>query len=143
MNITDSQLSFELQELYLENKENNSNILFLDGETRFFATLFAKVLSALLKDGKAEEVEFINSSLAELKSQREKLKVLLNSQKHSIEIILKDVSKKIDTGLIDRNMHISCEIKLMFDANKLRKSELYAFVEQVMADQKAVRAVTN
>lgn len=50
MNTAEAQLSSELQELYLENKETLSDILFLEVESRFLEKLLEKVLLSSLKE---------------------------------------------------------------------------------------------
>ncbi len=137
MNTADAQLSSELQELYLGNKEKLSDILFLEDETRFFQKLVQKVvLSPIIKD-KLREIEIINSSLAELQNRRDRLKALVNSQQNFIEAMLKDVSGKIEWSLIEQNTSISTEIASLFGSDNLVKRELYVLVEQVLADEKA------
>jgi hypothetical protein len=84
METSEAQLSTELQELYLGNKEKLSDLLFLEDETRFFQKLFEKVLLANVKKEKFQEIEFINLSLGELQRRRNKLLVLINSQQHSV-----------------------------------------------------------
>ena len=48
--LIDQQLSSELQELYLQNKQWYSDVLFLEDETAFFQKLFGSVLSTVAKE---------------------------------------------------------------------------------------------
>ena len=57
---SDPQLSSELQELYLQNKQWLSDVLFLEDETRFFQTLFNTALSSALEDNRFKELQVIN-----------------------------------------------------------------------------------
>jgi len=137
MNTAEAQLSSELQELYLENKETLSDILFLEDESRFFQKLFDKVLLSPIKEEKFQQIEFVNSSLLELQNRRDKLKTLLTNQQLSIESMLKNADMKIGLSLIDQNTIISTEIKALLNSDKLVKKELYALVEPVLADRNA------
>jgi hypothetical protein len=137
MNTAEAQLSSELQELYLENKETLSDILFLEDESRFFQKLFDKVLLSPIKEEKFQQIEFVNSSLLELQNRRDKLKSLLTNQQLSIESMLKNADMKIGLSLIDQNTIISAEIKALLNSDKLVKKELYALVEPVLADRNA------
>lgn len=137
MNTAEAQLSSELQELYLENKETLSDILFLEDESRFFQKLFDKVLLSPIKEEKFQEIESVNSSLAELQNRREKLKIVLTNQQLSIESMLKNADMKIELSLVDQNTIITAEIKALLNSDKLVKKELYALVEYVLVDRKA------
>ncbi len=137
MNTAEAQLLSELQELYLENKETLSDILFLEVESRFLEKLLEKVLLSSLKEEKIKEIEFVNSNLVELQDRRDKLKILLSSQQHSIENMLKGADMVIEMSLLDHNTFITKEIKALLRADMLIKQELYAMVEQVMAERKS------
>ena len=137
MNTAEAQLSSELQELYLENKETLSDILFLEDESRFFQKLFDKVLLSPIKEEKFQQIEFVNSSLRELQNRRDKLKTLLSNQQLSIESMLKNADMKIGLSLIDQNTIISAEIKALLNSDKLVKKELYSLVEPILADRNA------
>lgn len=137
MNTAEAQLSSELQELYLENKETLSDILFLEVESRFLEKLVEKVLLSSLKEEKIKEIEFVNSNLVELQDRRDKLKILLSSQQHSIENMLKAADMVIEMSLLNHNTFITKEIKALLRADMLIKQELYTMVEQVMAERKS------
>lgn len=137
MNTAEAQLSSELQELYLENKETLSDILFLEDESRFFQKLFDKVLLSPIKEEKFQEIESVNSNLAELQNRRDKLKIVLTNQQLSIESMLKNADMKIELSLVDQNTIITAEIKALLTSDKLVKKELYALVEYVLVDRKA------
>lgn len=136
MNTSDSQLSSELQELYLQNKEWLSDILYLEDETRFFQKLFDKVLSSSIDEDKFEEVKFIDSSLSELQNRRAKLKTLVNSQIQVLQSMMKDLTQKMDLQFIAANTKASNEIKALFSSDKLVKKELYTLVERILLKQK-------
>lgn len=137
MNTAESQLSSELQELYLESKDKLSDILFLEDESRFFQKLFEKALLSTKKEEKYRELQFVNSRMVELKERLVQLKSLLSAQQHSIENVLRDTGKNIEMSLLDQDTLICSEIKALLILDRSVKKELYAHVEGVMADQKA------
>ncbi len=141
MNTSQAQLSSELQELYLENKDTLSDILFLEDESRFFQKLFDKILLSPIKVKKFQEVEFVNLSMAEFQNRRNELKVMLASQQHSVESILKNSDQKIELSLINQNAAITSEIRALLSFDKTLKKELYTLVEHVMTDQDASQLV--
>ena len=71
-NQTEQQLSSELQELYLENKQWLSDVLFLEDEAAFFQKLFESVLSSAVKENLVTEILFINASLKQLEERSKK-----------------------------------------------------------------------
>ncbi len=134
---TDQQLSSELQELYLENKQWFSDVLFMEDEIRFFQKLFDSVIPSVIKEEQISEVQFINASLNGLDNRKNELKHLIMKHQHLIEDILKSDDKKISLNLINENEAIITEIKSLFNSEKMIKKELYMLVEEVMVKDKA------
>jgi hypothetical protein len=106
----DLQLSQELQELYLENKEWLSQLLFLEDEYRFFHQLFENRYSTIAIQHSSEELTFVGDSLAELKNQIDQLKALIAKHQHLLETILKDKKQNIGIELIEENSTIAIQI---------------------------------
>lgn len=126
--IPDLQLSAELQELYLENKEWISQLQFLKDEYRFFTKLFDKEQIATKKHN-SEQMLMIGDSLIQLHQKIEELEKLTAAHQHLIETILKDQKHYISLELIEQNVSISKEIKLLLSTDKLIKKDLFALVE--------------
>ena len=137
MNSAESQLTSELQELYLESKEKLSDILFLEDESRFFQKLFEKALLSTTTEENFWGLGFVNSRLVELRERLVKLKILLSAQQDSIENVLRDIGTNIEMSLLDQDILICSEIKALHTLDRSVRKELYAHVEQVMADKKA------
>ena len=127
----DIQLSAELQELYLENKEWLSDILFLEDEIRFFQNLFDTVLSARVKRKNIQQVEVISASLSGILERRKQLKFLLNSRKKKLEQLLEGKLVQIGLGFIEEDAAIIIEIKSLLATDKLVKNELFALIEEL------------
>ncbi|MFI5451402.1 hypothetical protein ACHMWN_04520 [Pedobacter sp. UC225_61] len=128
--IPDLQLSQELQELYLENKEWRSEIDFLKDEHRFFTKLFTAEKLAKIKHGK-EQVELIGASLAQLQQKIEDLEKLTSKHQHLLESIFADSEQRIGLELIEQNTAIGKEIKLLLATDRIIKKDLFDLVEGV------------
>ena len=142
-NQTEQQLSSELQELYLENKQWLSDVLFLEDEAAFFQKLFESVLSSAVKENLVTEILFINASLRQLEERRKVQKELILKHQRLLENLIKDQSKKISFDLIIDNEKIIEEIKSLFTSEKLLKKELYILVETLMHKNKANHLLAN
>ena len=142
-NQTEQQLSSELQELYLENKQWLSDVLFLEDEAAFFQKLFESVLSSAVKENLVTEILFINASLRQLEERRKEQKELILKHQHLLENLIKDQSKKIGLDLIIGNEKIIEEIKSLFISEKLLKKELYILVETIIQKNKASHLLTD
>lgn len=129
----DIQLSAELQELYLENKEWLSDILFLEDEMRFFQNLFDTVLSARVKRKNIQQVAVISASLTEVLERRKQLKLVLNSRKKKLEQLLEGKIVQIGLGFIEEDAAIITEIKSLMATDKLVKNKLFALIEELKA----------
>lgn len=141
--LNNQQLSSELQELYLQNKQWYSDVLFLEDEAAFFQKLFGSVLSSVIKENLVSEVLFINASMKDLEARRNEQKNLILKNQHLLEGMLKDEKGKIDLSFITEHEKIVEEIKSLFISEKLVKKELYTLVEQVMLKNKEGHLLTN
>ena len=142
-NQIEQQLSSEMQELYLENKQWLSDVLFLEDEAAFFQKLFESVLSSAVKENLVTEILFINASLRQLEERRKEQKKLILKHQCLLENLIKDQSKKISFDLIIDNEKIIEEIKSLFISEKLLKKELYILVETLMHKNKASHLLAN
>ena len=84
------------------------------------------------------EVQYISASLCQLEARTKTLKELLIRQLHLLESMLKNLNKSIGLSLVNENMDIVEEIKTLFISDKLIKNELFAMVEEIMREEKAV-----
>ena len=128
--LIDSTLSTELQELYLENKEWLSDVLFLEDEMRFLQRLFAKVLIGKIRREHLQQIAMISSMLTVILERRKKLKYILQSRKRTIEQLLKGNLVTIGLAFIEEDAAIIKEVKSLMIAEKLLKEKLFGLVEQ-------------
>ena len=124
----DVQLSQELQELYLENKEWMSQLLFLEDEYRFFHQLFEARSSEIAKTHTDEELVFVSNNLAELKNQLVTIKELIEKHQHLLESILKDNQQRIGLALLEETSTIATKITAVFAADLKIKKELFQLI---------------
>ena len=139
----DVNLSAELQELYLENKEWTSDIHFLEDEMRFFQNLFDKVLSAKVKRENIEKVVIINTSLNDILERRKQLKSVLDLRKQKLEQLLKGNQIYITLDLINEDVAIIKEIKLLLANDKLVKNELFEMIKDLKANETQIAIPVN
>ncbi|WP_090993719.1 hypothetical protein [Pedobacter insulae] len=126
----DLQLSSELQELYLENKEWRSQIDFLKDEYRFFTKLFAADKLAAMKHA-PEKVEMMGNSLDLLHQKIKDLESLTSEHQHLIESILTEPKQHIGFELIEQNASIGTKIKFLFESDRAIKKDLFELVEGI------------
>ena len=125
----ETQLSSELQEMYLENKEWLSDILFLEDEMRFFQQIFKQVIASPMQQNNLEEVEFMKLSLVDLQERRNQLNGIVNTRQGVLEAMLKNESKTINLAFIEEDTAIVKEIKTLLATDKEVKGKLFALVE--------------
>jgi hypothetical protein len=124
--LSDVELSAELQELYLQNKQWLSDVLFLEDETRFFRKIFSRVASAPFQE--TSEVHYIHTSLGELEDHRNMLKKLVLSHQKSLEALLGDMNLVFGLELMEENTRIIREIQELFALDRSLKVRLFLFV---------------
>jgi len=132
----EAQLASELQEIYLENKEWQSDILYLADEMRFFQQLFKKVVSGPVKQNNFEQVEFIKLSLLELTKRRDHLKSILNNRQYVLTSMLKNEVKTITLAFIEEDTAIVTEIKALLAEDKQVRKNLFALIEGLQVKDK-------
>jgi hypothetical protein len=128
--LIDSTLSAELQELYLENKEWLSDILFLEDEMRFLNRLFERVLDGEVKRESFPQLAMNSALLNVILERRKQLKTVLLNRKRQIEQLLSGTTVTIELEFIEEDAAIVSEIKSLMVAEKLLKDELFSFVQQ-------------
>ncbi|MEJ7559143.1 MAG: hypothetical protein WKF66_12605 [Pedobacter sp.] len=128
--LIDSTLSAELQELYLENKEWLSGILFLEDEMRFLNKLFERVLDGGVKRESFPKLELNSALLNVILERRKQLKTVLLNRKRQIEELLAGTKVTIKLEFVEEDAAIVTEIKSLMVAEKLLKDELCSFTQQ-------------
>jgi len=127
--LSESRLSTELQELYLQNKEWMSHVLFLEDENRFFQKLFGQKLFLIGKSHSTRQINLVSESLANLYERTVKLKSLVLKHQHLLEAILKDAEQTVGLNLIEEHANITAEVQELLLSDRLLKSKLFLMVE--------------
>jgi hypothetical protein len=128
--LIDSTLSAELQELYLENKEWLSDILFLEDEMLFLNRLFDRILSGEVRRESFPQIEMNSALLNVILERRKQLKAVLINRKHQIEQLLVGTTVTIGLEFVEEDATIVSEIKSLMVAEKLLKEELFALAQK-------------
>lgn len=123
--ISESLLSGELQELYLQNKEWMSQLLFLEDEIRFLQKVFAREQLHINQKNNQREVELISESLLSLETRINNLKEQVGLHQHKLEAIFKDPKQFIDIMIIEDHANITQKTQELLYLNRILKDELY------------------
>ena len=134
--IEKKELATELQELYLENKEWLSDILFMEDEIRFFQNLFDKVITSAIHEHNTQELQPVNQKLAKLDAKRQTLKETIIKNQHRLEALIKTPEKAVGLELIEENTEITQTIKTLFVEEKAIRKNLYALAEKLFGNEK-------
>ncbi|RZK79064.1 MAG: hypothetical protein EOO85_04625 [Pedobacter sp.] len=128
--LIDSTLSAELQELYLENKEWLSNVLYLQDELRFFRNLYSQILANGVDREHLAQLAMVSSSMNYIELRRKQLKKELDARKFQISQLLTDSNIEIKVEFIEEDTALILEIKSIMLAEATLKSELFKLSKQ-------------
>jgi len=129
--ISESTLSTELQELYLQNKEWMSEVCFLEDESRFYQKLFGEKLFYIGKKHTVKEIDAITKNLTILSEKTMAIRELVIKHQHMLEGILKTEDLNVDMNLIEEHSKLTADINEQLLANRIVKSDLFRMVEGV------------
>lgn len=129
--ISESTLSEELQELYLQNKEWMSQVRFLEEESRFYQKLFGERLFYIGRKHTAREIDAITENLFILSERTIAVKQLVIQHQHMLEGMLRTEDLNIDVELIEGHSRLGVAINDQLAANRRVKSDLFRMVEGV------------
>ncbi|MGY3053715.1 transposase [Pedobacter sp. UYEF25] len=142
--IENHQLSDELQELYLQNKEWLSDVLFLEDETHIFENLFDKINTLAMHKKRVHEIQPVNKRLTALYKKRQAFKALISQHQHLLKSLIKNQTKTVGLRLLQENAQIIENIKTLFllERKTLRK-DLFDLTEKLInAENKTVLLMT-
>jgi hypothetical protein len=132
--VIDPTLSTELQELYLENKEWLSDILYLQDEMRFFRKLFDQILSKGVERAHFQQLRLITSTMNCIQDRRTGLRTLLQSRTSKLSKLLKGNDMEIKIEFIEEDAAIVLEVNSLMLAETLLKNELFELFKQQKSD---------
>lgn len=121
--VIDQQLSDQLRDLYLQNRQWLSDVLHLEDETRIFRKIYDQFYSTTLKDDRIN-VQQLNARLIALENHRNELKDLILQHQSLLESMIVDQGKTVGVSLIEAHTKIITEIRELFASDITVKEEL-------------------
>lgn len=131
---TDTQLEYELQDLYISGKHWLSDILFVADEIGFFKNVIAKYFNTPERQG--ARLHHCKMMIVQLQEEIISLKIKVAAYLNFLGQFIGDPEKKIDMNLIEKYSALENEIKTLFESLKLLKVDLFAVIESVTDEER-------
>jgi hypothetical protein len=132
MQTEDTQLEYELQDLYISTKHWLSDISFVADEIRFFKDLIDKYFIP----GSNNEYTIEVKALRKMISQKEINSVIFKNKVITylkfLEPFINDLNKEIDINLIERHTMLENEINDLLESIQQFKRDLFSLAEKLM-----------
>jgi hypothetical protein len=134
MNATtpDTQLEYELQDLYISSKHWLADVSFISDETRFFKDLIDKYFIPSAKNQHAVEVRAFRKIISEKEIETSLLKSKIIAYLKFLEPYVGDLKQAIGFDLIEKHSELENEIKDLFQSIKLFKKDLFSVAEKLI-----------
>lgn len=128
----DSELEFELQELYIESKNWLQDLSFLGDEIRFFNNMLVKYLNADASVELNAKKNELKLRIAGLKNLADDLKKEVNDFVSYLEPFINDLNKDIPMELLAGFNELDQKVKASLGSVKSLKLELFSYAETVI-----------
>lgn len=129
--VIDSQLEYELQELYILSKHWASDINFVEDEVRILKDILSKYLIKMgnlqLQEAKNFE-KILGQQEATILDTKSKISKFLTF----MEPLVSGVKDEIRVNLIERFTELQAQINSLSEYVKVLKKSLFSFTEEVM-----------
>jgi len=134
MNTTtpDTQLEYELQDLYISSKHWLADVSFISDEIRFFKHLVDKYFIPGAKNEHAVEVTDFRKTISEMEIETIALKSKIILYLKFLEPFVDNLKQAIGFDLIERHSQLENEIKDLFQSIKLFKKDLFSVAENLI-----------
>ena len=132
-NQPDTELEYEIQELYILAKHWLQDISFAEDELRFFKNLLKKYQGGLINIDLVFEWEDFGDKIDEQEEHINQLKKAVPAYLEYLKPYVGDLKKAMDMNLLEKYNDLDEEIKGLFDAVKQTKRELFAFAETIIS----------
>ncbi|MBW4891011.1 hypothetical protein KXQ82_14895 [Mucilaginibacter sp. HMF5004] len=138
MNITstDTQLEYELQDLYIASKHWLSDIAFAEDEAKFFHTVIDKYIKPDIINGHDAKLHHCKMMLYQQQFEVIDLRNNVAAYLAFLTPLISDTSKKIGIELIETHSMLTDRIAALLDAVRLLKAELFALAEDVIDNER-------
>lgn len=127
-----TELEYELQDLYVSSKHWLSDVSFIADETRFFKQLIDKYFIPSAKNANAVEVRAFRKTISEKEVETVMLKNKIIAYLKFIASFVNDLKQAIGFDLIERHSQLENEIKDLFLSIKLFKKDLFSVAEKLI-----------
>ena len=114
--IEDSELSSELQELYLKTKHWISDVEFVENELRFLKLLFSKKFPQVFKSADFEDIAELLKKIDKIDTTLPKLKSNILVYMNTLESLIVEVKQNMDVSLIENHTKLEFELNGVLQA---------------------------
>ncbi|OCX53877.1 hypothetical protein BEL04_06215 [Mucilaginibacter sp. PPCGB 2223] len=128
----DTELEYEVQELYILAKYWLNDISFAEDELRFFKDLLVKFHINAPEAGLGSQWQQFNEKIAEQEQNIANLKLAIPKFIAYLTPYVGDQKKTMDLSLLQRYNGLDDEIKQLLTSVKITKSELFACAESIL-----------
>ena len=128
----DSELSVELQELYILSNHWLSDIHFAEDEMKFLKHVVNKYLGTHKGNIVSEEIVIFNKTLEQQEATTLCLKNKILDLLKFIGPFVKGTGEEIGLELVEKFAALEIEVKALFESVKQLKKSLFSFTEEVM-----------
>lgn len=128
----DTELEFELQELYILSKHWMQDIFFVEGELRFFKNILSKYLTLSSESTAKSKIDTFEQKIRQQEINIADLKENIKLYLTYLEPYINDDTRSMDIALIEKFTNLQTEINNLFASVKNTKSELFACTEQAL-----------
>ncbi|CAN5444061.1 hypothetical protein BH09BAC6_BH09BAC6_32550 [soil metagenome] len=133
----DTELEYELQELYILCKHWLQDISFMEDETQFFKNILNKYQAAnLTNDQSSKNAEF-HQKVQDQEKRLDTLKTKIPAFLSFLEPFIGNHKKDMNLGLLEKYNALEAELKTLFATTKATKKELFRYAESIMVINKS------
>ena len=128
----DTQLEYELQDLYISSKSWLSDISFINDEIRFFKDLIDKYFIPEAKQHYDLEIRIFRKIISQKETEAVILKIKVAAYLKFLESLVIDPKLKIDLDLIEQHTFLETEIANLSKAVTSFKKDLFTLTEKLL-----------
>jgi hypothetical protein len=130
--VPDTQLEFELQELYILCKHWMQDLAFVEDELRFFKNILQKYEAMGAKNDQPSECAQFSAKIQKLEGHLLTLKKSVPEYLNLLKPFINDLKKEIHLDIVLKYNALQTEIQNLFWISKKLKSELFAYTEAII-----------
>ncbi|SDP97004.1 hypothetical protein SAMN05428975_4383 [Mucilaginibacter sp. OK268] len=136
---TDSQLEYELQELYILSQHWLQDLSFLEDEMQFFKNILCKYQETGTLNEIPSKAQDFTTKIREQEQHLDSLKRKVPEFLVFLKPFIGDQKKEMDLSFLEKYNKPETELRTLFAAIKATKQELFSYTEAIMTTEKAVQ----